>query len=223
MKLILNTILCLMLTVNLMAQDNAVDIKDPKAKVILDKISTQLASYENVEMDFELSISFPGQEAEVQKGKIIQSGNKYFVDMKMQSVYSDGESLWLHMKSNNEVQWNNAEAAAEGGFMDPSSLLNLYKTGDFAYAITGEQTEDNVAVQQIEFKSLDRNSEYSKMRLTVVKGKNEVKRMKVFGKDGSAYTMKLNDLKANQELPDETFVFDKSKFPGVHVEDLRMD
>jgi outer membrane lipoprotein-sorting protein len=198
---------------------SSVDIKDPKAKAILDKISAELASYESVEMDFEFIIEFPGAQAEVQKGKIIQKDDKYFVDMEMQSVYSDGKSLWLHMKNNNEVQWSNVEEAQAGGFMDPTSLINMYKTGEYAYAITGEENGN----QMIEFKPLDKASPYFKMRLSVVKGKNKVNSMKVFSKDGSNYTMKLSDMKSDKNYPADTFVFDKSKHPGVHVEDLRIN
>lgn len=204
---------------NLALGQSATDIKDPKAKAILDKISAELASFESVEMDFELTIEFPGAQAEVQKGKLIQKDDKYFVDMEMQSVYSDGKSLWLHLKNNNEVQWSNAEAAEAGGFMDPTSLINMYKTDEYAYAITGDED----GKQLIEFKPLDKASPYFKMRLAVVKGKNKVSSMKVFSKDGSSYTMKLSDMKSNKNYPADTFVFDKSKYPGVHVEDLRIN
>ncbi|GLR17496.1 LolA family protein [Portibacter lacus] len=218
MKYYIASVLFVLLGFNMNSQ-SSVDIKDPQAKVILDKISKTLESYSSVEMDFELEISFPGMEAEIQTGKIIQQGDKYYVNMDMQSVYSDGTSLWLHMKNNNEVQWSNAESAAAGGFMDPSSLLNMYKTGEYAYAITGEAS----GVQSIEFKPLDSSSPYSKMRLEVVKGKNEVKQMTVFAKDASKYTMKIKEIISNKTYPDETFVFNKSKYPGVHVEDLRID
>lgn len=219
MRLFITMFLLAVLIATAAGQNSAVDIKDEKAKVILDKISNELASFNSVEMDFELSISIPGSPAEVQKGKIIQQGEKYFVDMEMQAVYSDGKSLWLHMKNNNEVQWNNVEEAQNGGFMDPTSLINMYKTGDYAYAISGEG-EGN---QYIEFKPLDKSSPYAKMRLSVVKGKNRVNSMKIFGKDGYNYTMALSEMKSNMTYPDDTFVFDKSKHPGVHVEDLRIN
>ncbi len=212
-------IVMMMLIAGTAFAQSAVDIKDAKAKAILDKISAELASYESVEMDFEFVIEFPGVAEEVQKGMMIQKDNKYFVDMEMQSVYSDGQSLWLHMKNNNEVQWSNVEEAQAGGFMDPTSLINMYKTGEYAYAVVGEENGN----QMIEFKPLDKASPYFKMRLSVVKGKNKVNSMKVFSKDGSNYTMKLSDMKSDITYPDATFVFDKTKYPGVHVEDLRIN
>ncbi len=218
MKLFISMFLIAFIVAAAGAQES-VDIKDPKAKAILDKITSELESYESVEMDFELVIEFPGMGKEVQKGKLIQQEDKYFVDTEMQAIYSDGASIWMHMKGNNEVQWSNAEAAAEGGFMDPTSMLNLYKTGDYAYAITGEKEGS----QEIEFKPLDKSSPYSKMRLSLQKGTNKVDHMKVFSKDGSKFTMNLSKITANGDYPESTFIFDKTKFPGVHVEDLRLD
>lgn len=223
MKLFFQTFLFFFISSQLFAQNSVVDIKDPQAEKILNAISSKLESYKSVEMDFDFEMEWPGMEPEIQSGKIIQQGDKYFVEMKMQSVYCDGNSLWIYMKNNKEVQWNNAEEAEEGGFMNPSALINLYKTGDFAYAITEEVKEDSKWVQKIEFKPLDNTYQYSKMRLTIIKGENQVKNMKVFSKDGSNYTMNINKIESNKTYDDATFIFDKTKFPGVHVEDLRID
>ena len=205
------------------SQSKSAPIFDPAAKTVLDKISSELESYSSVEMEFDFEISFAGQQPEVQAGLIIQEGEKYFVDMPVQSIYCDGSSLWINLKNNKEVQLNNAEIAAEGGFMDPTALINMYKTGDFEYAISGEVNEEGKTIQQIEFKPIDSASPYSKLRLSIYKGKNEVKRMIVFSKDGSRYTMNIRKITANKTYPASIFVFDKSKHPGVHVEDLRID
>ena len=47
--------------------------------------------------------------------------------------------------------------------------------------------------------------------------------MKVFSKDGSKFTLKIESMATNKIYPAEMFVFDKTKYPGVHVEDLRID
>ena len=67
MKSLIASLFILALGFSTFAQENVVNIKDPKAKVILDIISSQLESYKSLEMDFELNIQFPGQTAEIQK------------------------------------------------------------------------------------------------------------------------------------------------------------
>lgn len=204
------------------AQSDAVNIKDPNAKKLLDKITGEMSSYNSLEMNFELNLEFPGMEVEVQKGKIIQSGEKYFLDMDIQSIYCDGQSLWLYMKKNKEVQLTNVQESTNGGFMDPKTLMNLYKTGDYAYAITDEVVENGRKITQVEFKPLDKASPYSKMRLSVYNDNSSLQSMKVFSKDGSRYTLLIKDIQKNKNYPENTFVFDKNAHPGVHLEDLRM-
>jgi outer membrane lipoprotein carrier protein len=89
--------------------------------------------------------------------------------------------------------------------------------------ITAEPLLDGKKVTQIEFKPLDRDSEYSKMVLYVDEKSKEMAQMKVFSKDGGRYTLKINDIVANKKYAMETFTFDESKFPGIHIEDLRID
>ena len=50
-----------------------------------------------------------------------------------------------------------------------------------------------------------------------------VAQMKVFSKDGSRYTLKIIDIRANMNYTSDVFAFDESKYPGIHVEDLRID
>lgn len=222
MRTILSILFLAILYVSVFAQADAVNIKDPNALKLLDKISGEMASYASMEMNFELNLEFPGMEVEVQKGKIIQSGEKYFLDMDIQSIYCDGQSLWLFMKNNKEVQWTNVQEASSGGFMDPKTLMNLYKTGEYAYAITDEVVENGKKITQIEFKPLDKSSPYSKMRLSLYSDNTTLQSMKVFSKDGSRYTLLIKDIIKNKNYPANTFVFDKNAHPGVHVEDLRM-
>ena len=49
-----------------------------------------------------------------------------------------------------------------------------------------------------------------------------IKRLKIFDKNGSKYTYDITTLNTKIVLDDSFFVFDKSKHPGVTVEDLRL-
>jgi outer membrane lipoprotein-sorting protein len=60
------------------------------------------------------------------------------------------------------------------------------------------------------------------MRLTLVKGSKQLKRVKIFAKDGSRFTMKVDKLKSNSDYLDSTFKFNADDYPGIYVEDLRL-
>ncbi|MEM9546510.1 MAG: outer membrane lipoprotein carrier protein LolA [Bacteroidota bacterium] len=196
---------------------------DPAAKKILDKLKAEYDTYNSLEVDFELLLELPQQEAEEQNGKVIQQGDNYKLELDDRAIYSNGEYVWLHIKKNNEVQINDAEMDDESAMMSPKDMLQLYESGEFFYAITAEPLLDGKKVTQIEFKPMDRDSEFSKMALYVDKKSDKMAQMKVFSKDGGRYTLKINDITANKKYEPGMFVFDESKFPGVHVEDLRID
>ena len=200
-----------------------VEDNDPAAKKILDKLKAEYDTYTSMEVDFELVLELPQQETEIQNGLVIQQGENYKLELDDRAIYSNGEYLWLHIKKNNEVQINDADMDDETNMMSPKDMLQLYDSGKFAYVITAEPLLNGRKVTQIEFKPLDRDSEFSKMTLYVDKKSKKMAQMKVFSKDGGRYTLKINDITPNKKYPLGIFAFDESKFPGIHVEDLRID
>ena len=224
MKNIFQVFALLLFTVAAMGQSmTSAEESDPAAKKILDKLKIEYDTYKSMEVNFDLIMELPGQEAETQKGKVIQQDEMYFMNMTDRAIYSNTEFVWLHIKKNNEVQINDADMGDEENMLSPKDMLKLYESGEYVYIITAEPLLDGKKVTQIEFKPLDRDSEFSKMVLYVDKKTKEMAQMKVFSKDGSRYTLKINDIVANKKYGLETFTFDASKFPGIHIEDLRTD
>lgn len=195
---------------------------DPEAKKILDKIRKKYDAYKTVEAAFTLTIEVPGQPAEVQKGTVAQSGSQFRLDMDQQVIVSDGKSTWVYLKKNNEVQINDAQPGAESEFLTPKELLRRYEKGDFLYAITEKTTVAGRLLTHIEFKPKNKNSEYSKLRVTVDEKTLSIESIKAFAKDGSRYTFKISRLTPNKAFAADHFTFDPKKYPGVRVEDLRM-
>ena len=194
---------------------------DPEAKKLLDKVQAKYKAYKSMQADFTLTIEIPEEPAEIQKGKFIQSGDKYRLEAETQTMVSDGETLWLYMKNSQEVQINDVEED-EDEMLSPSSFLKFYESEEFVYVLINEFPEKGVVVQQIEFKPLDEDSEYHKVRLTINKATNDVMRVKAFAKDGSRFTFELGKIIANPTLNATTFQFQKSECPNCHYEDLRM-
>jgi len=224
MKNILVLLVTLSLSIACFGQTTK-EVSDPEAKAILEKMRTKHEAYKSVAADFTLTIEIPEEDKEVQKGSISQAGEKYRLDLEHQAVYSDGTSLWLFMKNNNEVQINDVDEFEEedGELLSPQDLLRIYEKEDFIYHLINEDIENGRAIQQIEFKPTDRDSEYSKMRVTIDRKKLEIVRIKAFSKDGSRYTMEVNKFTPNQPYKDADFVFDPSKYPDIFVEDLRIE
>lgn len=196
---------------------------DPKAKKILDKVKKQYDAYQSLYSEFTLEIEIPEQAKETQKGKIAQQGDKYRFELQAQEFISDGETVWIYLKKNKEIQINDAEVVEEDGEMlSPKKLLTIYEQGEYAYMLTNETYINKIPVQQIEFKPLDEDNEYFKIRLTIEKRTAKVQSIKIFSKDGSRFTLTMDKTVANKDFAADYFTFVRSKYPkDVHVEDLR--
>jgi len=189
----------------------------------LQKLRTKYEAGGSLQAEVALEIQFPETPAEVQKGTITQSGERFRVEFDQQVVISDGETLWMYLPDNKEVQVYDAEdSATEGGFMRPQDLLTIYDSDGYEYDIVGEVEESGAVLRQIEFKPTDRESEMSKIRLTYDPVKNEIRRVRVFNKDGSRFALLLTSVKTGQSITDATFTFEAKNFPGVMVEDMRL-
>ena len=199
------------------------EANDPKAKALLDKIEKQYNGATTLESDFKLEVKLAEQpKADVQQGKIYQSGDRYRVDMGKNFVVSDGKTVWLKM--DNTVQMKNASSKSANELLSPKDLLKTIKSKEFSYGMTGESVETwSKKASLITFKSNKRNGEYTKIVVTVDQKTNYVVSAQAYGRDGGRYKLSLGQPTAGAKYDDAKFTFDKSKFPNLKVEDLRVD
>ncbi len=203
-------------------QTRAGDQPDPKAKAVLDELRAKYEGYSSLKLGFDLTLAFPEQPEEVQQGKLLRKGDSYRLEMPQQAVLSDGESLWIILHNNKEVQINDVPETPEESILSPQALFSFYESGQWAYALVNEVADkQGRVIQQIEFKPLDRTAEYSKVRLEIDKNKRQPVRMLAFGKDGSRYTLDITAIQPNASIPAGSFTFSESDYPDYYVEDLR--
>lgn len=201
---------------------NAQESSDAEAIAILEKISLDYKKADQHEIDFFLDIELPGEAMESQKGHLKHEGEKFVLELDGRQIISDGTTLWLYLKEMNEVQINDADMSEDGDLMSrPSDLFELHRSDQFIFVIAGQVVEDGQKVTQIEGKPTDPDSDYSKVRLTLANNNKDVKRFKVFSKDGSRFSMRLEKVSSGVQFDENTFTFDASQHPDVHVEDLR--
>ncbi len=195
---------------------------DPAAKALINRVKKNYQGYKTFEATFTLDIELAEQAKQTQKGKIAQQGEQYYLDMGFQQVICDGKAIWMVLPKNKEVQVNNLPAKDDQeSILTPQALFRFYERGGFIYAIVNEYTDKGKAFQEVEFKPTDRNSEYAKIRMTVEKKTAAVASIKAFSKDGSRYTFNITKLTPNKTFEAGYFAFNKAKYPGYHVEDLR--
>lgn len=197
-------------------QINAQD--DPKAKSILDNLSKKTKAYTSIKAEFLLTITSKKDGVnESQSGSIQLKGNKYNLSIKGQEVISDGKTVWTYIKESEEVHINTISNDENDGTFSPDKLFTLYETG-FKYKYVEEKNN----IHSINLYPKDASSKaFHRITLFIDKIKNEIKEVKVYGKDGSEATYKIKTFTTNTALPDSLFTFDKAKHPKVEIIDLR--
>lgn len=189
---------------------------DPRATAILERMKAKFAAYKAMQADFRLTIEL-GSDREVQQGTMFVTGDKFRVETPSQNIISDGKTVWYHDKKNNQLQINNLDE----NVISPANLLKIYERGDKVICgLAGEATEGGKTVMVIEMKPTDRNAEYSKIRIYVEKGTDQLVKAIVFGKDSMRYTFEVSKITPNVSVGNDKFFFDQSKFSG-EVIDLR--
>lgn len=196
---------------------------DPEATLILDQLKMTFDSYETASYDFDIDIEMPGSAIETRPGNLIQKGERFVFSFGDQVIYSDNESLWMYDQTINTVQIYDADFGDDGSFISPTEMLNIYQSDEYTYAIINEYYEDQTVVKELDFKPLDADSEFFKIRLELKGKNNDIKSIKVFAKDGSRYILRIKSIVPNENFEDDYFTFDASKYENVQIENLRID
>ncbi|MCL2328048.1 MAG: outer membrane lipoprotein carrier protein LolA [Bacteroidetes bacterium] len=200
---------------------NCAFAQDAKAKTILDQVSAKTKSYSTIKIGFtfEHKTKDDAQKSEKSAGTLLLKGQKYQLSLMGNTIYSDGKTMWTHMIDEKEVSIANVEG--QGEVFNPAKMLTIYEKG-FKYKFIQERFENNRAIYVIDLYPEDvKNSEFSSVRLTILKDKSQIWKIEYFAKDKNIYVITVNTFEPNVTLADSTFVFDKTKFPGVEVIDER--
>lgn len=199
----------------LIAQKN-----DPAAKQVLDAVSNKFKTFNSVQAGFTYKVEdAKGKAMSTKKGNVSMKGNKYKVSFGGQEIFSDGNTVWNYDKNSNEVTINNVDAS--GSALTPQKLFTNFYDNDFLYLLNGEKKIAGKTMQEIEMTPTDKSKPFHKVYLQVDKAAKTIYSTKVLENGGNRYTYTVSNMKTNGSLTDKQFTFDKSKYPGVEVVDLR--
>ena len=196
--------------------------KDPKAQVILDKLSAKHKAIDNIIIDFSASFSGVKIKSQTLSGTAYKSGEKYAYYTPDYKVINDGRSNWLFIKSENEVTITSNEDADEGsGLMSPTQLLSIWEKG-FKYKFIGEGRVGSKTLQEVRlFPDNPKKSKYHTITLIIDKVANELNKVEIKGRDGVNMVYNIKDFKSGKTITGSKFKFDKSKYPNCSVNDMR--
>ncbi|MCQ2284033.1 MAG: outer-membrane lipoprotein carrier protein LolA [Bacteroidales bacterium] len=198
----------------LMAQNT-----DGGATVLLKKVAAQYQAYSSIQFHYTMKTTKEGKTLHTYQGDFALKGSKYKTNFNGQTFFCDGKSIWNYQKSTNEVSIFEYDPEDDENMMNPQLILKNWDKQFRAKLIRDEFiNEQPVSLIDLTPKV---NQSYYRIRLFINKNNHRIIRIAVYEKDNTIYTYYVEQFKSNVSLSDSYFVFDKSKYPGVEVNDMR--
>ena len=209
-----------LLILTLIGLVNVCNAQDPKAKAILDELSNKTRQYQSITSDFTFTLDDKASDVhQTQKGALKMKGDKYYIKLGNNQIYSDGETRWTYSEEMNEVYIDFADGGEDA--LNPSKIYTVWESG-FKHYYDGEVTENGVNYQVIKLvPNKPDDKTFHTVKVFVNKAKEEVGKIQIFGKQGDNYTYSVNSFKTNVPYTSDTFVFNKADHPGVETVDNR--
>lgn len=222
-KLFSVLIVILFLNIQLQAQSTYTSSSDSdkEAITILDKTKEVLNNAKSIIFDYTFILNSPEQEPELRNGIAKQKGNMYYIEMGDKEIYCNGENIQVYSKIQNELQINDLDESS--GTLTPAGILNSFGSENFIFVLGEDKRINKKNYFSILFKPIQKFSEYSKIELIIDKGTYIPYEIKMFYKDGARNTLKINSTNTTTVLNKADFNFDKTKYPDLSIEDLRMN
>ncbi len=214
-KTLLLLALLILGTASVRAQD------DPKSKAIIDKLIAKSRAYTSFEADFSSTlINTAGKLNVKQDGNVKVKGKLFRLTLTDNTVVNDGKAIWTYSKKSNEVTIS--DPADMDKELDPTKIFSIYEQGFKSTFVEEKKEADGTVVQVLKLFPLEPGKKpYHTVILTVDKAKLEAKQVKVLYKEGNEVTYMLKKFSPNVDLYESVFTFDKAKFPGVEINDVR--
>ena len=202
------------------AQDSLITNKvDSVSSKILEDLSIQTKSYENIHVNFNFTFKNESQDIfEEQEGNIKIDSNRFRLEINKQIVISDGINQWIYLKEANEVQI--MEYDAEDDMMSPNKLFTIYEQGYKSEYVELKEI-DSKKIHIIDLFSIESNA-FRKIQLQIDSNTLQLFNIILYDKNGGSFTYLITDFKTNFEKNNNNeFLFNLTEYPDVEVIDLR--
>ncbi|MEP6647035.1 MAG: hypothetical protein ABJC12_08090 [Saprospiraceae bacterium] len=190
---------------------------DSEAVKVLTSASDGFNS-KNVKLNFSLKITTPGKAVEIEEGILYQAAKNYRLELKDYMIMSNGTLRWVYLKGPNEVNIYNESNGQD--WISPQDFLQLYNSKDLVFVLTLNKPDGTAIVEAKPLKG--RFDSYAKFTIGIKNG--VLSYIYALSNDGTKQEMSITNV-TNPAAWDaaKLFTFQKEAFPGVHVEDLRLD
>lgn len=193
---------------------------DPEiAREILEAIDKKHASYKAMKVDFTLTIDNKQSNSKTDHiGRLEVMDKNYHLSILGNETYCNGKDIYTYSKENNEVTVTSVDE--EQVNMSPIQLLSAWKEG-YKLRYLGDADIDGYFCTEIDLYPVERTSPIVRIRVTLEKKNKAIRKILQQTKDGMLMTYAINGIEPANNISEDTFTFNESKFPGVEIIDMR--
>jgi len=169
-----------------------------------------------IKTGFMLAVAEKGN-AQVTTGTFILKGNKFVLEMDEMKAYFDGKTQWAYVPQNNEVSITEP-TDQELSETNPMAILSGYKSKCNIRFSTKIKSTQNYCIEML---PKIKNQSVSKIEVQVNKNNHNLFSIKLTNKNGSTSLLSLSNFQKGVKVSDTIFAFNKNRYKGVVVNDLR--
>ena len=190
---------------------------DPAANTVLDRFSARAASAPSVSIKFDLiTEDLAERRSDTLSGSVIISKDSYKLEIPNNIIWFDGTTSWSYLIAEEEVVITRPNQNADSFFNKPSAIFTMYKS-DYKTRLIEELRDSWV----IDLYPEDINNNLVRIRLTIGKNQNDLKKLEYRRKDGIVMYINVREYNLNIRPEQNFFIFDRTKYRGVDIIDMR--
>jgi hypothetical protein len=170
-----------------------------------------MKAYDNIYIAFDYTlVNIEADVEQVSKGDVILEGEKYVVNIFDTTIIYDGEFNHVIVPENEEV--NIAEANGENSdVISPSSLLTFHNNG-YLFNLGKNKKINGKLIQYVILIPIDTHSDVSSVEVGIDKKNLHIYSVREIGNNDTHTIITVTNLKTNQKLRKNTFIFDEEKY-----------
>ncbi|OIP83804.1 MAG: hypothetical protein AUK44_04280 [Porphyromonadaceae bacterium CG2_30_38_12] len=196
--------------VSLTAQNNA------DAQKVIDKLTTSIQTTA-VKTNFELLITEKNAvNSQPVLGTFVMKANKFTLDVNETKAWFDGKTQWTYLRTDNEVTITEP-TVDELAQINPMIILASFKVK--SWVRFGKTKSANAIL--IELVPKNKKDDFTKIEVLLDKKSTTPKNIRIVSKNKSVTSLKMMNYRQIDNLPAETFTFNKNKYKNTLINDLR--
>lgn len=197
--------------------------KDPKAKVILDKVSQTTKTYSTITAEYTMTVlNKEKKKTEQQTGKIELKGDKFKLEIPGNVIVSDGKTLWNYNKDAKELTIKNYNSDEKTETITPANFFTIYETG-YKYKYDKKEPVGKINCDVINLYPAvhPEKKKFHTIKLYIDSNKKQIIQAKVLMKNGETYIYFVKKFTPNLPLPDSYFTYDTKGLKSDQIVDER--